>query len=255
MEQLLGMGVADIEHPVWRPAGRWIWRKGIEGGIGGGRFVDAGDHPGHDVVDVGEIAAHAALVEHPDRLPRQDRLGKQHRRHVGPAPGAVHGEKAQPRSRQPIQVAVGVGHQFIGFLSGRVQAHRMVHGLMFRERQVGVTAINRTAGGIDEVLNAVMPAAFEDVAEAHQIALDVSDRVLQGIANAGLGGQMDYAPRAYRGEQLRNGGAIGDVELVKQPAARAAAGRCLEQLQPSLLQGGVVVGVEVVNADNMFAAG
>ncbi len=33
-----------------------------------GRVVERGDHPGDDVVDIGEIAEHIAVIEHRHRL-------------------------------------------------------------------------------------------------------------------------------------------------------------------------------------------
>src|SRR3546814_2200230 len=79
-----------------------------------------------DVVDVGEVAGVVAVVEHVDRLAGQDLAREQEQRHVRPAPGPVDGEEAQAGGRQVEQVAVGVRHQFVGLLGGRVHAHRVV---------------------------------------------------------------------------------------------------------------------------------
>jgi len=53
----------------------------------------------------------------------------------------------------------------------------MVHGLVLRKRQVGVAAIHRAAGGVNEMLDAVVAASLKNVAKPHQIALDVGPRV------------------------------------------------------------------------------
>ena len=80
------------------------------------------------------------------------------------------------------------------------------------------------------MLDGVVAAAFEDVAEADQVALDVGLRVLQRIAHAGLRGEVDDAlgplPREQRLERL----GIGDVDLLE-----AEAGVRLELLQPRQL--------------------
>jgi hypothetical protein len=89
-------------------------------------------------------------------------------------------------------MAVGVRHQLIGLLAGGIKTHRMIHRLAFIKRQVAVTAIHRTAGGIHQVLSAVVTAALQDVAKPHQIALDVSRRVLQGVTNPSLSCQIYY---------------------------------------------------------------
>jgi hypothetical protein len=39
--------------------------------------------PSADVIHVGEVAAHVAVVEHVDRASGEDRVGEQERRHIG----------------------------------------------------------------------------------------------------------------------------------------------------------------------------
>ena len=136
--------------------------------------VDAGGRVEHahdafdDVVDIGEVALHPAVVEDLDRLARQDGPREQHRRHVGPAPRAVDGEEAQAGRRQPVQVAVAVRHQLVGLLGRGVQAHRMIDALVLRKRQRVVGAVDARARRIDEVRDAGVPAALEHVAESHR---------------------------------------------------------------------------------------
>ena len=73
-------------------------------------LVAAAQHALHDVVDIGEITLHFAVIEHLDRFARQDRPGKQHWSHIRSAPWAVDRKKAQASGWQPIQMAVGVRH-------------------------------------------------------------------------------------------------------------------------------------------------
>ena len=37
-----------------------------------------------------------------------------------------------------------------------------------------------------------MSASLQDIVESYQIAVDVCIRILDGIANSGLGGEIDY---------------------------------------------------------------
>ena len=225
--------------------------------MGRGRLVQAADHPLHHVVDVGEVTPHPALVEHPDRLTRQDRPGEQHRRHVRPAPGAVHREEAQARGRQAVEMAVGVGHQLVGLLGGGIQAHRMVHRLRLAEGQIAVAAIHRAAAGIHQVLHLLVAAALQHMAHRHQVALHVGAGILQGVAHAGLGRQVDQPVGPHGRQQRRQRRAIGQVELMKPPGARAAAGGCLglQPLQARLFEGGVVVGIEIVDPHHLITTG
>ena len=40
--------------------------------------------------------------------------------------------------------------------------------------------------------NAVVAAAFEDCAKPHQVALQVSTRIFEGVTHPGLGGQVNH---------------------------------------------------------------
>ena len=87
--------VADVVEAEGRVRGGRVGVGRVPVGIGQGRAVGGADHPLDDVVDIGEVAAVPALVEEPDRPALGDGAGEEHRRHVGPAPGAVDGEEAQ----------------------------------------------------------------------------------------------------------------------------------------------------------------
>jgi hypothetical protein len=86
--------------------------------------------------------------------------------------------KAQAGGGQAIEVAVGVGHQLVGFLCGGIQAERMVHGVLFGERQLLVSAIHRTARRIHQMHDAVVAATLQNRKKAHHIAVDIGQRVL-----------------------------------------------------------------------------
>ena len=73
-------------------------------------------------------------------------------------------------------MAVGVGHELVGFFGGGIEAHGMVDIVMDGKRHAGVGAIDRTGGRIDEMLDAVVAAAFENIAEADEVGVDVGVR-------------------------------------------------------------------------------
>ena len=94
-----------------------------------------------------------------------------------------------------------------------------------------------------------MPAAFEDVQGAGDVALDVGVRVLERIAHAGLGGEVHDLVEALVREQVL------DQRPVLQRAfdhAEVAMGR--EALGARTLERRVVIGVEIVEADDPVAA-
>ena len=100
------------------------------------------------------------------------------------------------------------------------------------------------------MLHLVVAAAFENIGETDDIALDVSVRILQGIANAGLGGQVDDLVELLVGKQLVHAGTVGHVELDE-----AEAGQRSQALQTALLERDFVVIVQIVEADDLVAAG
>ena len=60
-----------------------------------------------------------AVVVEVDRVAVEDGAGEGEQRHVGAAPGAVHGEEAQAGRRDAEQVRVAVRHQLVGALGWR----------------------------------------------------------------------------------------------------------------------------------------
>ena len=69
-------------------------------GFGCGDAVHGAHHALDDVARRSEVAPVVAVVEHVDRLAREDVLREQEQRHVRPAPRAVHREEAQAGRRQ-----------------------------------------------------------------------------------------------------------------------------------------------------------
>ena len=165
---------------------------GFQSGSGAGDQVGGADHALDDVVDIGEVAAVAAVVEDLDRAALEDGVGEFHRRHVGPAPGAVDREEAQAGAGQAVEMGVGMRHQLVGALGGGVELERMVDALALLEGHGGVGAVDARGRGVGEMRRLRPAAGLEDVGEAHEVALDVGARVLDGMAHAGLGGEVDH---------------------------------------------------------------
>ena len=67
--------------------------------IAGRRLLDQALDGRGNVIDIGEIATHVAVVEKLDRLARGDRLGENPHGHVGTAPRPVDGEETQAGHR------------------------------------------------------------------------------------------------------------------------------------------------------------
>src|SRR6266478_4911831 len=108
-----------------------------------GNAIDEARYYTDNVIDIGEVAAHLAMVKKPNRLAFNDGLGKQKNCHIGPSPWPVDGEEPQAGDRKPVEVAVGMSYQFVGLFGRGVEANGMIGPVIDRKWQLGVVAIDR----------------------------------------------------------------------------------------------------------------
>ncbi len=99
------------------------------------------------------------------------------------------------------------------------------------------------------MLDAVMAAALQHVEEARDIGVDISVGVAERVADARLRREMDHAGHAL----------FGESGLDRRPVAQIGADEAkslvlLEAGEPGLLEGDVVIGAEIVEADDLVAA-
>jgi len=208
--------------------------------------VGSADNAVHDAVDVREAALEVAVVEYLDRRARVDRPSKQEQFHVRAAPGALIAEEAQAGAGNAVEVRITVRHHLVGFLGGGVQRQRMSGRLVFAEGHPDVGAINRTGGREHEVFDAMVAAAFQNVQEIGDVAADVDVRVLRGVMNAGLRGEVHHACWLVFREAGFDRLAVGQISLnvgVVRVVHKAG--------QTCLFQVHVVVVAQVVEADHV----
>ena len=253
IHQLDRMAAADVVHAVAQAV------------LIGLRFaVDAADGAFDDVVDIGEVPDHVAVVEYLDGLAPADGRCEKHRAHVRPPPGAVNGEEPQACHADSVQFAVAVGHQFVGLLGGGVEADRIVHLVVFAVGHLGVESVNRTGGSVDQVTDLVVPAGLQDVQEAHQVTLEVGVRIGNAVSHARLRGQVDDFVELLRLEKTVNRRLVGDVHLDKAEALQGFAllhRACFDGLtvreaafsQPAEFQPHVVIVVDIVDPYDLVA--
>ena len=164
------------------------------------------------VVNIGKVSAHAPLVKNLDGLAAHNGRGKQVQGHVGPAPGAINGKKAQTRAGNAEQMAVGVGHEFIAFLGGRVQTYRVVNIVVHAVGPRRIHAIDRRRRGKKQMPHLVLAAAFKNMPKAQQVGVEVRFRVQEAVAYASLGRKVDHMGESLAGKQGSHGGAVGHVQ-------------------------------------------
>src|SRR5690554_4293960 len=154
--QLHRVIAADVVDSIRRLAGAWVRLGTAPVFVGLGDVIQRTDDTLYNIVDVGEVTLMVAVVEHINRLARQNLLGENIHSYIRPDHVAMFGEKPQAGGRQVVQVAVGVGHQLVGLLGGRVQAQGVVYVVMHGERHGFVSAVYRAAGCVHQVLHTVM---------------------------------------------------------------------------------------------------
>lgn len=94
----------------------------------------------------------------------------------------------------------------------------------------------------------MVAAGLKDVEEADQVALEVGARVLDGVADARLRGEVHNDVEAALSEQALDEGGVAQVAANE---SKAAVGVGLGQhAQARVLDAGVVVAVEVVESDD-----
>src|SRR6476620_7527225 len=92
---------------------------------------------------------------------------------------------------------------------------------------------------------AVVAAALQHVEKALEIGIGVSLRMLDRVAHAGLRGQMHDLGKSVLRKQRRDRLAVGKIGLHE-----GEAGIAPQQLEPRLLQSGIVIAVEIVESDD-----
>ena len=103
------------------------------------------------------------------------------------------------------------------------------------------------------MLNAVVAAALQHMAKAHQVGLDVGGRVLDRIAHPSLGRQVHHLLRLVRSEGRLHRASILQIGLDQLEGSARSLCCGLQLCQPRPLQGRVVVGVEVVEPQHRRA--
>src|SRR5688572_10668992 len=124
----------------------------------------------------------------------------------------------------------------------------MVNVLMHGEWHLRVGAVDRARRSKDQVLDAVVPAAFEHGHRSLDVAIDVGERSLNAVPHAGLRTEVDDSLNFLGGEQLGHSVAIGEIKLHELESLKA-----FQNVETRVLQRDVVILVEIVEPDDLVA--
>ena len=174
-------------------------------------LLRAGDDAVHDVADVGVIAFRGAVAVDRDRFAGVDELGELVNRQVRPLARAIDREEPQHRHVHAIDVMIDVAEGFTGQLAGGVRRNDREHRVAFRERHLGVHAIDRGGRGEQRLFHAMPPRRFQHVDRALDVDLLEKFRFIQAGPDAGAGRQMDDLIKRGPGEQIFQRPDVGQI--------------------------------------------
>src|SRR5215204_2903972 len=92
---------------------------------------------------------------------------------------------------------------------------------------------------------AAVAAAFEHVEKADEVGVRIGVRVDQRMTHARLCGEMHHIGKAVIAEQRRGAVSLGQIELLETELRKRG-----ELGEAGLLQGGIVIAAEIVDADD-----
>jgi hypothetical protein len=96
----------------------------------------------------------------------------------------------------------------------------------------------------------MVPASFQNIDEAFEIGVDIGMGMVDGMAHASLGREVNDRRKPMFGKQLTDRGTIGKIGL-HEIELRILA----QDIQPGLLERRVIVAVEIVQTDHVAAFG
>ena len=121
----------------------------------------------------------------------------------------------------------------------------MIGAVMLGKGDAGVQAVDGGRRGVEKVAGADVPARLEDRQEAGEVRADIGLGLIERIAHAGLGGEMhDGRPGLKAAIASRNAGAS-----VRSRRRNSNGGGLPQTFEPRLLQGEIVIAVDVVDAE------
>ena len=252
VEQVFGVVVSDVVDLVGRE------RQSVFAVLLFGGMLHHAHNAFDDVIDVGEVALAFAVVENLDGLAGFKLVGEAEVSHVRAAGGAVDGKEAQSRAWDVVELAVGMRHEFVTLLGGGIQRYGVVHFIVGGVGNFLVTAVHAGGTCVDEVFEFAiacsLAACFEDVVEPDEIALDVSVGVCDGIAYAGLGGEVHDDGKVVLFEQAVDGCLISEVRFDEGPffASRVCDG--VDFLEALVLDVDVIVVGYGIESDEFGAS-
>jgi hypothetical protein len=98
------------------------------------------------------------------------------------------------------------------------------------------------------MFHCIVPASFQNVHEAREVAVHVCVGILQRIPDSGLGSQMNNDLGFFSFKEVRHTLSVGKIEN-----AKPEPGALLQDCKTIILESNFVVCIEVVHPDNIIS--
>ena len=91
----------------------------------------------------------------------------------------------------------------------------------------------------------IVPAAFENIEESHEIAVRIGVRLSERVSHARLAREVNNVGKTMFTEQRRNHAAVGEVDLLETECCERR-----ELGEPRPFEARVIIRIEVIDADH-----
>ena len=119
---------------------------------------------------------------------------------------------------------------------------------MDRKRVFGVESISRTGRCVDKMLHFIVSATLKDIERSHDITLYINFRMLNGVANASLCGQVNNPVWTALPKNLINLFFLFEVVFVEGELVILS-----KNFEAVIFEGDVIIVVDVVKPDDFMA--
>ena len=150
-------------------------------------------------------------------------------------------------------MAIGMGHVLIGQFCRRIKAQRMFDAMLFVVGHRGIGAIYTGGASIDQMFDIAVTAHFENIQKPADICIDISERVLKGIAHPRLSGEVHDVVGGILSKDSAQSVQIHQIKAMMGVTLVVRA-RVDHMCEARLFEGGVVIIIVIINTDHPIAA-
>ncbi len=151
------------------------------------------NRPPRNVVHVGEVARLRAVSVHHHRPLLRHPLHEAEQAHVGPSRRPIDGEIPHHRHVNAVEMMVAVAQRLARFLRRGVGRQRVIRVGLLAVGNWIAAAIQARGRGQHQLGDPAVAAHLQQVQRAAGVGLEIDPGILQALADAGAGGQVQHS--------------------------------------------------------------